>query len=87
MNGEKVSEATTLVDQKRANRIKAISDIAPSKIGLFQRVFSGVASPRAAIKAFCCECVAFDIEEIRQCTAPACPLYRYRPFQRKKKVV
>jgi hypothetical protein len=36
----------------------------------------------AAVKAFCMECVGWDRQEVARCTAPACPLYPYRPFGR-----
>jgi hypothetical protein len=42
---------------------------------------SGKASPRAAIRAHCLECVGWEREEVPACTAVACPLYLYRPFQ------
>lgn len=35
----------------------------------------------AAIKAHCSECMGWDRNEVRNCTAPACPLYPYRPFR------
>ena len=35
----------------------------------------------AAIKAFCEECVCWVREEVRLCTAKACPLYPYRPYK------
>jgi hypothetical protein len=70
--------------QKRANRLAAIVADVPSKVRLFERVFRGEASPRAAIKAQCLECLAFNSDEIRNCTAPACPLYAYRPFQKRE---
>lgn len=38
-------------------------------------------SRKAAIKAFCLECVCWQKEEVRLCTALACPLYAYRPYQ------
>ena len=38
----------------------------------------------AAVKAFCMECVSWDRQEVALCTAPACPLYPYRPFGREK---
>jgi hypothetical protein len=41
-------------------------------------------SPRAAIKAFCTECVGYDRLAATGCTAYACPLWRYRPFQTKE---
>jgi hypothetical protein len=49
---------------------------------LFARCWAGQASPRAAIKAFCAECVAFDRAAVRDCGAEACALWRYRPYQR-----
>ena len=39
-------------------------------------------SPRAAINAQCQECVCWQIEEIRNCTDLACPLYTVRPYQK-----
>ena len=41
----------------------------------------GTGSPRTAIKAFCLECVGYVRAEVAQCTAAACPLFMYRPFQ------
>lgn len=35
----------------------------------------------AAMKAFCMECVGWNREEVRACTAAACPLYPYRPYK------
>ena len=37
---------------------------------------------RAAINAFCMECVCWQIDEVRNCTDLACPLYAVRPYQR-----
>ena len=68
---------------KRAKRLKVIAEDAPSKVKLFEKAYSGEASPRSAIKAHCCECLGFDTEAIRTCTAPDCPLFEYRPFQKK----
>jgi hypothetical protein len=38
-------------------------------------------SMRAATRAFCLECVQWQKEEVRLCTALACPLYPYRPYK------
>lgn len=54
----------------------------PSKIGLFKRCFRGEASPRAAIKAQCLICNWGNHAAISNCTANACPIWRYRPFVR-----
>jgi hypothetical protein len=41
----------------------------------------GGKSLRASINAFCLECVCWQIEEIRNCSDFACPLYAVRPYQ------
>ncbi len=38
-------------------------------------------SLRASINSFCLECVCWQIEEIRNCTDLACPLYAVRPYR------
>ena len=40
-------------------------------------------SRKSAIAAFCAECVGWQREEVRLCSALACPLYAYRPFVEK----
>jgi hypothetical protein len=47
---------------------------------VFIRAYSG-GSRSAAIKAFCLDCVGFQRSAITNCTAHACPLYPYRPYQ------
>jgi hypothetical protein len=47
----------------------------------YLRAAEGTASPREAIKAFCLECVGYKRVEVRRCTATACPLWAYRPWQ------
>ena len=46
----------------------------------YRRAARGEASPRMAIKAFCCECVGWERKEVTLCTGWACPLWKYRPF-------
>jgi len=41
----------------------------------------GGKSMKAAIKAFCLECVGWEKEEVRLCTGLACPLWPYRPYR------
>jgi hypothetical protein len=38
----------------------------------------------AGVKAFCLECMCWQKQEIKQCTAPQCPLYPYRPYSKSK---
>lgn len=40
-------------------------------------------SLRASINAFCWECIGENVDDIRNCTAENCPLYRVRPYQNK----
>lgn len=46
----------------------------------FERAFT-TASKSAGIKAFCLRCVGYLRNEVRDCTAKACPLYTHRPYQ------
>ena len=51
--------------------------------GGYERAISGKASPRQAIKAQCLECVGYERDEIPRCSDTGCPLYYYRPFQKR----
>ena len=46
----------------------------------YDKAMSG-RSMKAAIKAFCLECVCGQKEEVRLCTDLACALYPYRPYK------
>jgi hypothetical protein len=50
----------------------------------YLRATAGKASPRSAIKAFCGECCGDVRSEVTNCTALTCPLFAYRPFQKKR---
>lgn len=55
----------------------------PSKVrSLFDKAFSGTASPRQAIQTKCLQCSHADRGEITHCTVTTCPLWCYRPYQR-----
>jgi len=46
-------------------------------------------SRKAAIDAFCWDCMGGDgnvgvTRMIRDCTSPSCPLFSFRPYQKKK---
>ena len=47
----------------------------------YLRAVAGTTSPREAIRAQCLECVGWVRREVTICTARACPLYAYRPYQ------
>ncbi|MFC1452601.1 hypothetical protein ACFLSJ_04565 [Verrucomicrobiota bacterium] len=42
---------------------------------------------RSAIRAFCRECVGWNRDEVRQCTAPLCPLWPFRTSDTPKDTV
>ena len=60
---------------------KRVAETPPSARRGYLRAAAGTASPRQAIKALCMECGGWQRDVVRFCTAVACPLYAYRPFQ------
>lgn len=62
--------------------LKAVREDAPSKAGLFKAVFEGGTRGKA-IKAFCLYCCWMDVNAISYCTATECPLWGFRPYQKK----
>jgi len=65
---------------RKAPVTKRLADMPKSARNTYLRAVSG-RSPRAGIKAFCSECCGWQRNEVARCTALACPLYPYRPFQ------
>lgn len=47
------------------------------------KAVNGELSPRQAIKINCLECVGWRRSEVTLCTDKTCPLYKYRPLQKK----
>ena len=83
---------SSVTDEQKArsvqtpSREQAISDrvfqMPKASVSTYLKATRGKASPRVAIKAFCMECVGWNRTEVTKCTALACPLWMYRPFQR-----
>lgn len=49
---------------------------------LYRGIAADAARSRAAaVKLFCLECVGFVRRDVANCTASACALYRWRPYQ------
>lgn len=59
---------------------KRAADMPAKYRSQYMRAMSGK-SLRAGVNSFCLECVMWQKEEVRHCTAPACPLYPYRPYR------
>jgi hypothetical protein len=58
-----------------------VRDIPAKYEKLYNRAMSGK-SRKAAIRAFCLECVGWSEYEVSVCTYPDCPLYPYRPKEK-----
>jgi hypothetical protein len=48
--------------------------------GILKRAYGGQ-SKAAGVKAFCLRCTGYSREDVKDCTAYACPLWPYRPYQ------
>ena len=59
---------------------KRLQNIPRSLQSIYRRATSGN-SLRAAVNAFCVECVGYVTNEVRQCTDRGCPLWAVRPYQ------
>jgi len=66
------------IAQRRALKLARVAKYAPRHVGRFKRAFEGN-SLRAAVDAHCVECMGFEAGDVADCTAPACPLWPYRP--------
>lgn len=49
--------------------------------GIYDRAMSRK-SRKAAMRAFCLECVGWQVNEVHSCTDVACPMFPYRPAHR-----
>ena len=67
---------------------KRLSEMLSSCRLRYLRAMAG-GGPKAGITAFCQMCLGWDDyrEGIRACTDPACPLYPYRPYQRRRRAM
>ena len=65
------------IARKREARLEAVRRDAPRYLATFKRAYAGK-SLRAAVNAFCIECVGYDAAAVKECTAPACPLWSCR---------
>ena len=60
-----------------ARRNARLASMRPKYRKMFNRAWTGQ-SRKAAIRAFCLECVGYSESEVSLCTAPACALFEYR---------
>ena len=76
-------EALSTLKGPRAQAVaQRAAEIPPRMLRAYLRAVCGK-SLRSAVTAFCSECAGWNRAEVRRCTSLACPLYLYRPYQRK----
>ncbi len=63
---------------------KRLRQMPPTYRRSYVRAVRGGASLREAIKMQCAECCGYDREAVTECPATACPLWHYRPWQRRR---
>jgi len=63
---------------------KRLNQIPESRKAKYKKAVSGK-SLRAAVNSMCLECVGYSTREVSLCTDLACPLYMYRPYQKRSK--
>ena len=80
---EKRNRETRKIDARRERMLQQVSEDGPSNLAVFRKAYGSVAL-RAAVNAFCLECVWLDRGAIRECTSTACPLWNVRPYQVKR---
>ncbi len=66
-------------DEQIAKRLK---DMPVAYRGVYKKAVSHK-SMRAAVNSFCLECVMYVRKEVSVCSDLACPLYSYRPYQKR----
>jgi len=72
----------------RGEQVQEYRDGIPPKYRkLYDRVMSGAASPREAIKLHCLDCWGYARREAEECCGFKCALYLYRPYQKLVKSV
>lgn len=80
MTPKKLPPQTAEIEQARADELRQVKRLAPSKAGIFRRAFEGY-SLRKGITAHCLQCSDYSTKEVRNCTVYRCPLRNVRPYQ------
>lgn len=66
---------------------KFMAGVPQSCVRIVAKAFEREGGRANAIKAFCLVCLNYNRKDIRECTAPTCPLYPWRPYQAKSTAV
>jgi hypothetical protein len=65
---------------EQTKRLEEIKSHSPMYHGIFKKAYAGN-SKATALRAKCLDCCCWQRTEVAQCTAKACPLWLYRPYQ------
>ncbi len=69
------------IDGQRQRQVdKRLAEMPRAYRATYRKAVEGK-SLRACINAFCLECMGWQRDEVRKCTAPACPLWSVRPYR------
>lgn len=68
---------------KQAAMLERVRGWMPSRVMPLERAYRGTCSPRVAIRLMCSSCMGYEdvVTQVGGCTAPACPLWAFRPYQ------
>lgn len=79
-----MTENASVNEKNAAARVRRLNFVPPASRLLIVACWAKKAPPRQAIKAFCNEYMGYERRAVTECTAYACPLYAYRPYQPQK---
>jgi hypothetical protein len=90
------AEASASVPQRMENRsalaqggvltpsqARRLTHWLPSRQNMIKRLWAGKGGRKLAINMQCLDCCGEDVESVRTCADRCCPLWHFRPFQRK----
>ncbi len=80
---KQASEEVVLKQKKQSERIALVRKLVPSKVGVFERAYTGK-SLRAAINANCLDCQGYEQAEVKRCQILDCTFHSLRPYQASK---
>jgi len=71
------------IDAKRDLMLTQVKEDSPARLSKFIRAYKGKGNNgrKQAIEAKCLECCWMDSRAVKDCLAPECPLWNFRPYQ------
>ena len=64
-------------------QVRRLAQWLPSRRNMLKRLWAGKGGRKLAINMQCLDCCGEDVESVRNCGDKCCPLWHFRPFQRK----